>query len=158
MNTEDTLRRWIRDHRICWEIAPLIEMNDGARMQVGFELRLFARHRPECHPAPGCPECRDLYEKLRVLAITVFPTETRPTRYDIAPFDASFHLRPESEWLPEVQLTVLIVHRDGYLMPVDACEGRCAKEIQESLHRLGARPKAWTGGSGEPAAQRKAAS
>jgi hypothetical protein len=69
--------------------------------------------------------------------------ESRPTRYEIAPFDASFHLRPEARWVPEVQLTVAIVHRHRHLNPIDSCEETCAKEIQESLRRLGAPPRSW---------------
>lgn len=146
MTPEATLRRWIRDHRVCWEVSSLQEVNQQGRVAVGYELHLFARHAAGVRANPGCSECRDLHEKLRAIAVFVLPREHRPTRYEIAPFDASFHLRPESEWVPEVQLTLEIVHRQGYLRPIDECELRCAREIEDRLHALGAPSRAWSEG------------
>jgi len=144
MTEDSTLRTWIRDHRICWELGPLVESDGRVRMQVGYELHLFAQHGPGGPSVmPGCAERRDLYERMRAVALGVLPHETRPSRYEITPFDASLHLRPENEWTPEVQLTVRVVHREGYFSPVDACEEACAKEIVEGLRKLGAQQKAW---------------
>lgn len=53
-------------------------------------------------------------------------------------------MRAESAWKPEVQLTVHIVHREGYLSPLDECEKRCAEEIQTALRGLGVQPKSWS--------------
>jgi hypothetical protein len=117
---------------------------DHQRTTVGFELRLFGQHGSGAHPSPGCAECVALHDKLRSIALAAFPKEHRPTRYDVEPFDASFHLRPETEWTPEVQLTVHIVHREGYLRPVDECEKRCSQEIQEALRVLGVQARAWS--------------
>ncbi len=146
MGMEETLRRWIREHRVCWELSPLQEMDHRARVPVGYELRLFARHPPGVRADPGCLECRDLYEKLRAIAVFALPREHRPTRYEIAPFDASFHLRPESEWVSEVQLTLDIVHGQDYLRPIDECEQKCAREIEDRLRALGAQSRAWSEG------------
>lgn len=144
MSMEQTLRRWIRDHKICWELSPLVEMPDHQKVQVGYELRLFARHTAGVKADPGCHECVDLFEKLRAIAMSVLPREVRPTTYDVESFDASWHLRPETQWTPEVQLVLRIVHRGGYFRPADPCESRCAKEIQDRLRELGAQEKVWT--------------
>ena len=146
MSLEETLRGWVREHRVCWELSPLSELDHHARVPVGYELRLFARHAPAVKADPGCAECRDLYEKLKAIALYALPREHRPTRYEVAPFDASFHLRPESGWVPEVQLTLAIVHREGYLRPIDDCETKCAREIEDRLRALGAQSKAWSDG------------
>lgn len=143
MEPEAALEDWIRQHRVTWELGPWQELVDQRPTTVGFELRLFAQHAPDAGAMPGCPECRSLHEKLRSVALAAFPKEHRPTQYEIEPFDASFHLRPESEWTPEVQLTVRLVHREGYLRPLDECEKRCADEIQRALRRLGVQPKKW---------------
>src|SRR3989304_5625483 len=91
-------------------------------------------------------ECWDVYEKLRAIALFALPRQHRPTRHEIAPFDASFHLWPESKWVPEVQLTLEIVHRRDYLRPIDDCEQKCAREIQARLRVLGARSRAGSEG------------
>jgi len=144
MELDTTLGDWVREHRVTWELSPWQELVDHRPAAVGFELRLFARHAPHAGATPGCEKCAALHHKLCALAIAAFPKEHRPTTYEVQPFDASFHLRPESEWAPEVQLTVHIVHRDGYLRPLDECEKRCAEEIQGALRGLGVQPKSWS--------------
>jgi hypothetical protein len=139
-----TLKEWVGQHRVTWELGPWQELVEHRPTTVGFELRLFGQHAPQAHPLPGCQECVSLHGKLRAIAAAAFPEERRPTEYEVEPFDASFHLRPESEWTPEVQLTVHIVHRHGYLRPVDECEKRCAEEIQKALRALGVQPKSWS--------------
>ena len=141
---ESTLAGWVRDHRVTWEIGPLQELVDHRPATVGFELRLFGRHEPHAQASPGCPECLTLHQRLRAIAVAAFPRDQRPTSYEVDPFAASFHLRPESQWAAEVQLTVRIVHRDGYLRPLDECEKRCAEEIQKALRGLGVQPRTWS--------------
>ncbi len=141
-----TLEDWVRQHCVTWEIAPCQELVEHRPQTVGFELHLFGRHRPDVHPSPGCPDCVSLHEKLRAIADAAFPKDLRPTRYEIEPFEAAFRMRPESQWKPEVQLTVRIVHRQDYLRPLDECEKRCAEEIQQALRRLGVQPRTWSEG------------
>lgn len=122
MEPEAMLKRWVQQHRVSWELGPWQEMVDRQVTTVGFELRLFGQHEPQVHPSPGCHQCVPLRERLRAIALAALPKEHRPTRYDIEPFDASFHLRSESRRRSEVQLTVHIVHREGFLRPLDECE------------------------------------
>lgn len=144
MEPETTLKEWVRQHRVAWELGPWQELVERRPLVVGFELRLFGQHRPHSGAVLGCPQCVSLHEKLRSIALAVLPHEHRPTKYEVEPFAAALHLRPESQWTPEVQLTVRIVHRDGYLLPLDECEKRCADEIQRALRRLGVQPKSWS--------------
>jgi len=153
MTEEETLRQWVARHKVCWELSPLVELDQhpkepAARVQVGFELQLFARHAGHVKPSPGCAECVTLYDKLRAIALYTLPKDQRPSRYELSPFDSSFHLRPESEWVPEVQLTIRIVHGSDYFKVIDDCEKRCSEEIQGQLRALGAQRKAWPRGLG----------
>ena len=91
-----------------------------------------------------------------VKALGAFPRDERPTRYEIEPFDVSFHLRSESAWTPEVQLAVHIIHGERYLRPVDDCDRRCAAEIQANLRRLGVQPQRWSEGRAREEARREA--
>lgn len=143
METEATIKEWVLKHRVTWEIGAWQELAEHQVMTVGFELRLFGQHEPHVHASAGCDNCAPVFERLRSIALAAFPKEHRPTTYEMAPSDRSLHHRPESGWTPEVQLTVHIVHREGYLRPIDACERRCAEEIQSSLRALGVPPKAW---------------
>jgi len=143
MEPEATLKDCVRRHRVTWELGPWQEMVGHRPATVGFELRLFAQHGHDVHPTPGCAECAALHEKLRAIALSALPKESRPTRYDIEPFHPTLHMRPESGWKPEVQLTLHITHRQGYFGPVDDCETRCVRDIETGLRALGAQPKRW---------------
>jgi hypothetical protein len=140
----DGLRAWIREHRVCWELAPRFEVHDHRRIQVGFDLTLLARHPASLRDEPGCEECYRHYETLREIAQIVLPKGIHPTRCEFTPFDAAYHLRPETQWAPEIELTVEITHRDATFGDVDDDERRCAAEIEEGLRRLGARPRVWS--------------
>jgi hypothetical protein len=141
---ESTLRRWIVDHEVCWELSPLTEITEHTKVQIGYELRLFARDAAGVRAGPGGPQSVGVYEMLRTIATSTLPREPRPTTCEIEPFDASWHLRPETRWSPEVQLVVRIIHQDGYFEPIDRCESRCAHEIEDGLRRLGAQERVWS--------------
>lgn len=148
MTSDATLAAWVREHRVTWELGPLQEMVDHRLATVGLELRLFAQHSDGVHPTPGCSECVSLHDKLRAITLAALPHERRASWCQLAPFDAAFHLRPESEWRPEVELTVRITHRNGSPRPLDDNEKRCADEVQQALRELGVQPKRWTAPSG----------
>lgn len=143
---EETLRTWIQEYRICWEVSPLTEMYQHKQVQVGFELHLFGRHPAKGTLGPGCSECHSLYQKLTAITLFALPKDIRPSRYEIDPYSADFRYRPESGWTPEVQLTLRVQHRTGYFDPIDPCEVRCSEEIQERLRGLGSPPNAWAHG------------
>jgi len=119
-------------------------MNGNTKIQVGYELDLYAQHDPGVKADPGCHECRDLHDILKILAIQVLPKENRPSRYQIEEFDAAFHIRPETNLKVEVVLKMLIIHREDFFAPVDLCEQKCSAEIQRNLARLGVQPKVWS--------------
>jgi hypothetical protein len=139
------LRAWIQEHRVCWELAPRLELHGPQRTQVGFDLTLLARHEPTDTDAPGCEECYRHYQTLREIAGLVLPKGIHPTQCAFSAFDACHHLRPETRWAPEVQLTIEITHRTDTFGDVDDDERRCGAEIQEALRRLGVRPRVWSG-------------
>lgn len=149
----ETLRQWVGEHKVCWELSPLVEMeqhpNRPSEMaRVGFELQLFGEHAEGTNAgaSPGCPVCVALYQRLRAIAVSALPKEEHPSRYELSAFDSSFHLRPEMQWVPEVLLTIRIIHGSDYFKAIDGCEKRCAEEIEQHLRELGAQPKVWRKG------------
>jgi hypothetical protein len=142
---EDTLRAWIQEHRVCWELSPRFELHGPRRLQVGFDLTLFARHPDTFEDKPGCEACWRHYETLREIALAVLPKSGHPMFCQVAPFDAAVHLRSETSWTLEIELTVAILHRGATFAEVDADDRRCVGAIQEELRKLGARPRMWSG-------------
>lgn len=138
------LRDWIREHRVCWELSPHVELHEHCRVQVGFDLTLSARHPEGLGDGPGCKTCRQHYETLREIARAAVPKDGPRILCEFAPFDASVHLRSETGWTPEIELNVAILHRDATFADVDDDERRCAAQIQQELRRLGAQPGTWS--------------
>jgi hypothetical protein len=140
----NAVRAWIEEHRVCWELAPRVELHDHQRVQVGFDLTLLARHSPTTVDAPGCDECYRHYEMLREIALLALPKGIHPTQCAFSAFDAAHHMRPETRWAPEVQLTIEITHRADTFGGVDDDERRCGAEIEEALRQLGVRLRVWS--------------
>jgi hypothetical protein len=140
MTNETSLRDWIGAHRVCFEVSPHYELYHHDRLQVGFELALFARPSKSASADPGGPEAGCLFERLKEIAAAVMPSGTE---YAILPFDTSFHLRTASSWQPEVQLVVEILHGATF-SPVDEQERRYAREVRQALLRLGAQEGTWS--------------
>ena len=144
MRTQTDLIEWIQQHKVCWELVPYYAIGRAGKIQVGFELDLFAQFESGAKPNPGCKQCEEVFHNLAEIGRLALPTDFRPTRYDFQQFDASFHLRTETKLKPEIQLTILIIHREGFFNPVDECERKCATEIQQRLKNMGVQRKVWS--------------
>jgi hypothetical protein len=137
----DALKAWIRDHHVCWELSPHVEQREHERVVVGYELTLLARYPETFKEGPGSTTREQIYEGLREVVAATLPEGESGSRFDFEPFDASVHLRPETQFAPEVELKVDILHAEGTFAPADAGEQRLAARIQDGLKRLGVRSK-----------------
>ena len=138
--SDERLRARVREHEVCGEIDPQFEMHHGEKVQVGFRLSLLAQPPLSCSVEPGCPHCAAVFECLVAIARRVIP---HGARFEIEPFDGSFHLRPETRWAPEVELVAEVLHREGTFDPPDEGERSYPAQIRRELAALGVQPKAW---------------
>jgi hypothetical protein len=133
------LSQWIRAHNICYEVSPHFEVYQHAKRQAAYDLTLYAP-RPEGTLAdPASPANAETWEQLREIALRVLPQDAH---YDIDPFDAAYHLRPETRYEPEVDLNVEVWPPEGFA-PVDEELRQQGRVIEEALLKLGAQPKVW---------------
>jgi hypothetical protein len=145
MDREKDLKAWIRQHEVCWELEPQFETHDHHKLQVGFGLTLLARPPSSCTLDPGCAGCAEVYGVLEEIARRVVPENAR---IEVEPFDGSFHLRPETSWAREVQLTVEILHFEGTFDPPDEGERRYPAAIRRHLDTLGVQARSAAARSG----------
>jgi hypothetical protein len=137
---DEALGAWIREHQVCWEIAPYFEFHQHQKVQLGLNLVLVAKPPAGCVDDPGRQECALVFERLGEIARSVVP---EGARIHVEPFDASFHLRAETRWQPEVELTVEILHRKGTFEPLDEAERRYPAAIEKRLTALGVQERSW---------------
>jgi hypothetical protein len=141
---EETLMQWVRQHQVTWEVSPQREMIDGGSLQVvGYEVRVYGLVPCE-GDTPGGADCRATYERVRAIAQAALPADGGNTRCQVESFDSSLHMRPDSEWRPEVEVSIHLTHRRAYAVPPDASEKRVAQAIETRLKQLGAQPGRWT--------------
>jgi len=130
------LRQIIAKHTVRYEVWPHYEVTEGKRVVVGFDLELYGTHdHGNTRLSPGCHLCAETFADLRRVAQWILPKEERPSQYDIPPFDQSLHASASGRF--EVAVPIRIEHRHGHFGPVDDCEERCLKEMQEKLAELG---------------------
>ncbi len=138
--TDNDLSRWIREHNVCFEVSPHFEIQHHAKRQSACDLTLYASHPDPSLTDPGGPENAAIWEALKQVALRVLPANAH---YDIDPFDAAYHLRPETRFAPEVDLTVEIWPEGGGGAPVDEEVKRQVHSMEAALLTLGAQRKLW---------------
>jgi hypothetical protein len=139
----DELKPWVRRHRACWEILPLVGKYEGRRPQAGLELQVFAQRS-----APGegdVPTQQDdrLLSTLRRLIELALPDDSRQTQFRVTPRHGVRYLRSETGWAPEVCVRVEICHKRNPVAPPDLDEREMVDAIERNLSEPGLRKKAW---------------
>jgi hypothetical protein len=138
--SEGELKDWIREHRVTYEEAPHFEVRRHEKLVAGVELRLHAPRSGPCTSDPACPSCHAIHEKLHEIARRVAPNGVR---YEVEGFDSSFHLRPEAQWEPEIELVAEVLPRGGTFAPADDADAAPAMAIGKALERLGVQAGKW---------------
>lgn len=140
LTTSTETVEWVRKHQVCWEVQPLKEMVKGSGVrQTGIEVFVYAQHGGAQRLDPTASEHTELFAGLHELAERMLPPGHALAHFAIEPFDASEHLRPETGWVPEVQMRVMITPDD----PERAVDKELVAEVERRLHAVGAQPRVW---------------
>ena len=128
------LGRWVAARHVSSTLTPRVEVHEHARVQDGLELTLAVPVAAGLAAGPGEPECYRDWTRLRQVVAHALPSE-QGWDCRIDPFDHSFHLRRETSWTPEIELTAAV---DGPL--VSPAVGRsAAARLASALKGLGVR-------------------
>ncbi len=131
----EKLKAIVEKHTVRYEVWPHYDIHDGVRVTVGFDLELHGTHdHGYTRQSPGCSLCKETFEDLRQIAEWILPREERPSRYDVSIFDQSLHSSGNGP--VEVVLPIRIAHKNDYFGPVDDCEQRCLKDMEQKLAEL----------------------
>jgi hypothetical protein len=137
-------RAWAAQAKAAWEFTPLIEMEKGAQVQVGFELNLFARVPTEVPVgAERQAAVGRIWDRLREIAESLLPLAGADGRIEVDPFEAAARLRPETHFAPEVLLSARLFHGSDLLAPVQPGDRERLKPLEDRLHELGLKARSW---------------
>lgn len=137
---ETDVPAWSKEHKACFEITPMIEMYEGQKLQVGYEVNLFAQI------VPGPDSARlfgETWEKLKGIAQMLLPPEATKARLEVAPYRPAARLRPENEMAPEVMLGARIFHAAEYFKTVTEQERAALSGLEKRLTALGLKQGHW---------------
>ena len=81
------LSAWITDNHCSYDIAPIVELQEGDRAEVGFELNLHAELPWKGESTPELrAKATEIREKLTELVNALVPQASEKARFEIAPF------------------------------------------------------------------------
>jgi hypothetical protein len=128
---------WAREHRACFQNAPMVEVVKGERLQVGFSLTLYVAAPLESVPGPErSAAIARLWDELKALAEDVAPPEERTARVQLEQA-ARVVLRPENEFKPEIGLTFHIFPRQAALAGVGNADRDRMAQLEKRLLAFG---------------------
>ena len=134
---------WAREHRAAFEAAPLVEMRDGEKIQVGFRLTLYAEVPMDTSAVDERQHVAlKVREELRELAEAAVPESERGGGLELEPPHTAL-LRPENEFRPEFGFTWEIFHGDDYLTPVTPDDRQDLARLEKRLLGLGLKHGHW---------------
>lgn len=138
----------IQRFRVCWEAHPEQVLTTSHSQKeirkIGFALELYGTHEPGAHQVrPGCKNCRRVQSALMEIANWILPREKRPSFYEVDMDTQSLSYSRSRGDRPDVRLTIQILHRNDWDRPIDECEMRCLKEMEQALGELGACQGTW---------------
>ena len=137
-------RTWAEQAKVAWEVTPLIEMEKGSQVQVGFELTLFAREPTGLPPGPEREAAVEgLWDRMREIAESLVPLAGSDARIEVDPYEAADRLRPETQFAPEILLSARLFHGSNLLEPIEAGDRERLKPLEERLHELGLKARSW---------------
>lgn len=137
-------RTWAQQSKAAWEITPLVQMERGRQVQVGFELSLFARVPTDLPPGADRQAADEaLWDRMREIAESLVVLAGTDARLEVDPYEAATRLRPETQFAPETLLSARLFHGSDLLAPMEAGEREHLKPLEDRLHELGLKPRSW---------------
>lgn len=144
MTTETETEGWAREHQACFELTPLVEMRGAERIQVGYNVDLYARF--PMHKERGEERTQaavEIWNHLRTLLETAAKGAKSDARVEIDQMRTAAIMRQENKLQPEVNLRGRVFHAADYFAPVTAEERARMPSFEERLRVLGLRVKSW---------------
>lgn len=141
---------------VCWEAHPeqaVVTMLDpkgqaprakAELRKIGFSLELYGTPEPAAKDVlPGCHDCLRVQSALKEIADWILPREERQCMYEVDVDTQSLSYSRVRADRPDIRVTIQILHRSNWDQPIDEYEECCLKDMERTLHEIGACEGAW---------------
>ena len=147
----------VQQFAVCWEAHPeqavvtVMGPKDQAPRsraelrKIGFSLELYGTPAPGVeNVSPGSDHCRRVQWALKEIADWILPREDGGCVYEVQMEPQSLVSSRVRADRPDVRVTIQILHRSNWDMPIDECEECCLRDMERALHEVGACEGAWS--------------
>ena len=132
------IREIVHRFSVFYEVYPeSTVLHDHTIRQVGFCVDLCGRPPRGKNVSPGCARNKEIYGGLSQIASWVIPEKDFECCYELDGFDASLQCDEGAQDCGSVQLEIHILHQHGFDRPLDECELRALREVEDRLENLG---------------------
>ena len=143
MTSEFDIAEWARANKACFETTPLTEMRGSERIQVGYNVDLYALAPMD--KAPG-EERRaagaEIWERLKAI-LEAATREGGAARFEVEPARVGAVMRQQNDLQPEVNLRARVFHADDYFKAVTNDERDRVPAFERRLTTLGLKHGRW---------------
>jgi hypothetical protein len=144
VTTETDVETWARTHQACFELTPLVEMRGSERIQVGFNVDLYALFPMEKERGEARTQAAvEIWTKLKSILETAAKGGKGDARMEVDQMRPGAIMRQENKLQPEVNLRGRVFHADDYFTAVTAEERARLPSFEERLRALGLRVRNW---------------
>lgn len=136
---------WARAHQASFEVVPLLESQQGKKIQVGFTVTLYAGLPMDKPPGKEREAAAAaLWQGLREIVGAFAPAkEGTRARLEVDPPRFAAVLRPENELKPEIALLARVFHGDDTFAEVTQEERDKLHEATKRLTEMGLKQGHW---------------
>ena len=144
MTTETDNEAWAQAHHACFELTPLVEMRGSERIQVGFNVDLYARFPMDKERGDARTHAAvQIWTQLRTLPAAAASGGKGDFRMEVDQMRPGAIMRQENKLEPEVNLRGRVFHAEHYFSAVTEEERARLPSFEERLRTLGLRVKTW---------------
>ena len=143
MTSEFDIAAWARTHKACFEMTPLTEMRGSERIQVGYNVDLYALLPMD--KAPGEERTAagaEIWNRLKAI-VEEATTEGGAARFEVEAARVGAIMRQQNDLQPEINLRARVFHAADYFAAVTNEERDRVPAFEKRLTTLGLKPGRW---------------
>jgi len=144
VTAENDFEAWARTRQACFELTPLTEMRGSERLQVGYNVDLYALLPMDTDRGEERGKAfLEIWTKLKSVLETATREMVDGARTEVEPMRLAAVMRQENKLQPEVNLRARVFHGDNYLSSVTNDDRNRVPVLEERIRTLGLRHQKW---------------
>ena len=139
------LKQIVKKHKVYWIVQEITNINEkGDKVKNAFVLHLIGTR----HKASDKTKTSEIFENLDRIAQWIMPKESLEVRFDIRQQENLFFYLPgddRDENRQNLVVSLRVLHREGFLRPIDKFQIEAIKEMEKRLKNIGSPKERWKG-------------